>query len=216
VPTGRRRGRSTFRRESISSRAVPCSSSSCISLEKIHKHHGLLVRILCLNVIVNLAKRWIVKFSICFGFLIYLPLLPHSLLFKRSQHHKSPYRVAALVLSILSFLFGVTYLVPIITGAVAVFILFLTLCVHLKQPVLYVAILGAVIASLGNFVSAARNDLVAIRAFAIIAGFLWLISAFLIYKIPVHAPSGNSDTTTSPQPEFDMSTTTNDDRNEPV
>jgi uncharacterized membrane protein len=122
--------------------------------------------------------------------------------------------VAAIILAIIAFLCSVTYVFPIIAGAVSVIIVLLTLCLRLPKPVFYLAIVGTVVASIGNFVSATQNtDEPAVRTFAIIAGILWLIDAVLIYKIPVGdaASSSSSENEMTPptQPDFDTS-------NEPV
>ena len=96
-----------------------------------------------------------------------------------------------MVLSIIAFLLSVTYVLPLIAGALALLIVLLTLCLRLPRSVFFMALFCSVLAAVGNFVSAARNEERAVRVFASVAGILWLMDAVLFYKIPVDPKDGN-------------------------
>jgi hypothetical protein len=126
----------------------------------------------------------------------------------RSQYHQSPFRVAAIILSILCFILSFKNWLSRIAGAIVVLIVLLTLVTHLDAWALYVAILGTVVASVGSLVIIIRDDpesslpnggLYSIMA--MLAFFLWLATGVVVYQIPVDVPVTSAPPPKSPEVE---------------
>jgi hypothetical protein len=135
----------------------------------------------------------------------FLSLTPGFSCIFHSKYHKSPITYGAIALSILSFFFGLGGYIPIFLGLVPLLIVLCTSCIRVPKAGLYTAAIAAIICSMTDFIIAARQPICngadavncnskAARTSLVIGGFLWIVSAVLIAKIPQRDATSSQST----------------------
>jgi uncharacterized membrane protein len=94
----------------------------------------------------------------------------------------------AVPLTIIAFFLSLTTLLAAIPAVSALITICLTICIGISRKCLFVGVALAIVSSITAFVTASVSD-GPVRIVSIIGGLLWLLIAFLVYKIPPHDPN---------------------------